>query len=68
MDGQEGEYPAFVGNVCFEDHIEGGDAVRGDEEESVVVDSVELADFAGGEEGKVRLEVCVRHVEGDDDN
>jgi hypothetical protein len=54
-EGELGEDAALIGNAGAEDMIEGGDAIRGDEEEVGVrigwVDGVDVADFAFGEKG-----------------
>jgi hypothetical protein len=44
-----GEGPAFAGNEIGQDNVEGGDAIRGNEEE-VVLPLIDVTDFALVEE------------------
>ena len=50
-EGDLGEDVAFAGDAGGEDVIKGGDAVSGDEEE-VIADGIEVADFTAAEEGR----------------
>ncbi len=44
-DGKLGQHAAFVGNAGGQDVVEGGDAVRGDEQ-NAAVDAVHVAHFS----------------------
>lgn len=55
-----GAREVYVGH----DHIVGGDAVRRDEEEGLVVDFVQVADLAPGDEREGALEVGVGDGDG----
>src|SRR4051794_12820837 len=43
--GEAGEHASLVGDLGRQDYVEGRDAVAGDEEQALVVECVELADF-----------------------
>lgn len=42
------------------DHIVGGDAITGNEEKGLVVDLVEIANLASGDQRQGALQVCSR--------
>ena len=57
----------WVGVYILHDHIVGGDAIARNEEEGLVVNLVEVADLASGNEGQSTLQVngsqSLRHGE-----